>query len=434
MNWPKWLGGKGRPRRASPVDSNPSAKTGFGAFGSIDLSLTEQTLVRTNEYREEIIARLGEDFKLVEIRSFFFRINGIELPVRLGYGLHVPIVSGTTSMRVGEKAFLEVSTWRGFKLVTVSDDLCAVGVSQLDALLKELLAIPIAPKTWDSDALDKVFWLPETEAIKRDLSFFTNNQEWFKRRNLPYCRAFLFYGPPGNGKTLTIRAIAKYLRTSAAAFDFSANYQAPDTVFRNWLLGEGAEDPMADKEFVTEALTTIIAHESTPKLISPAHQGLPRIHLKILEDIDHYFPHGGKVETSVTKSCLLNCLDGAVPLTHTIIIATANRPEALDQEILLRPGRFNRRVNYRNPLPQEGARFLRTLMLPEDEVTPEALHQVSESIRDLSFAYHFGIYESASAIAYEAGRPGLIDADLLKALDSEDTQIKLKAKRKIGIN
>ncbi|MES1905388.1 MAG: Complex III assembly protein translocase and chaperone [Paramarteilia canceri] len=46
------------------------------------------------------------------------------------------------------------------------------------------------------------------KSIIGDVQEFLNNQNWYKDRGIPYKRGYLFYGPPGSGKTSTIMAIA----------------------------------------------------------------------------------------------------------------------------------------------------------------------------------------------------------------------------------
>jgi hypothetical protein len=55
------------------------------------------------------------------------------------------------------------------------------------------------------------FFTDVDKIIKR-IDFFINNKEWYQARGIPYQLGFLFYGPPGCGKTSTIKAIAQLLQ------------------------------------------------------------------------------------------------------------------------------------------------------------------------------------------------------------------------------
>lgn len=48
--------------------------------------------------------------------------------------------------------------------------------------------------------------------IRDDIIDFQKNEDWYKKRGVPYRRGFLLYGPPGTGKTSFINAIAGDLR------------------------------------------------------------------------------------------------------------------------------------------------------------------------------------------------------------------------------
>ena len=54
------------------------------------------------------------------------------------------------------------------------------------------------------------FFTDVDKIIKR-IDFFINNKEWYQARGIPYQLGLLFYGPPGCGKTSTIKAIAQEL-------------------------------------------------------------------------------------------------------------------------------------------------------------------------------------------------------------------------------
>jgi hypothetical protein len=59
--------------------------------------------------------------------------------------------------------------------------------------------------------LRKNCFFTDVEKIIKRIDFFVNNKSWYELRGIPYQLGFLFYGPPGCGKTSTIKAIARML-------------------------------------------------------------------------------------------------------------------------------------------------------------------------------------------------------------------------------
>jgi hypothetical protein len=59
--------------------------------------------------------------------------------------------------------------------------------------------------------LNKNCFFTDVDKIIKRINFFINNKAWYESRGIPYQLGFLFYGPPGCGKTSTIKAIAREL-------------------------------------------------------------------------------------------------------------------------------------------------------------------------------------------------------------------------------
>jgi hypothetical protein len=59
--------------------------------------------------------------------------------------------------------------------------------------------------------LRKNCFFTDVNKIINRIDFFVKNKSWYEQRGIPYQLGFLFYGPPGCGKTSTIKAIAKAL-------------------------------------------------------------------------------------------------------------------------------------------------------------------------------------------------------------------------------
>jgi ATP-dependent 26S proteasome regulatory subunit len=67
-----------------------------------------------------------------------------------------------------------------------------------------------------------------------------------------------------------------------------------------------------------------------------------------------------------------------------IVVATANRPDALDPAILRRPGRFDRVIPFRTPTHPLREEYFRRLSL--DSLHREELHSAAAESEGLSFA------------------------------------------------
>ena len=59
--------------------------------------------------------------------------------------------------------------------------------------------------------MNKNCFFTDVDKIIKRINFFINNKAWYESRGIPYQLGFLFYGPPGCGKTSTIKAISRLL-------------------------------------------------------------------------------------------------------------------------------------------------------------------------------------------------------------------------------
>lgn len=237
------------------------------------------------------------------------------------------------------------------------------------------------------DPFEDVQWTEESSAIRRDTEFWLKNESWFKTRRLPYARSYLLYGPPGNGKSATVQAIARKLRAEAEVFDFSANYSNPDSAFREWATKEVSYGGRAHKRCL------------------------------VLEDLDRYFAKGEPVMHRISFSAILNAFDGADRRQHSILIATANHPEWLDENVLVRPGRFNLRIEYRNPTLEEAETFLRRLF-QSDPISSTTIMQIAKRCAGHSYAFLKDLLTTSASIAnFRSPGASISDEDASEAVN-----------------
>ncbi|KAG8946877.1 hypothetical protein FRC04_011304 [Tulasnella sp. 424] len=174
-----------------------------------------------------------------------------------------------------------------------------------------------------------------TDLMLDDLRDFMDNKDWYAAAGIPWRRGVLLWGPPGTGKSTTVHAIAGELQLEIYCVPLSSN---------------GIDD---------SSLQRLIA--STP----------PNCIL-LLEDIDCAFPpreneedeadalsgqpfnpfNYGQPKSSVTLSGLLNLLDSVSSEEGRIVFATTNHIDRLDPA-LLRPGRMDLRIEYKNATHQQ---------------------------------------------------------------------------------
>ena len=154
------------------------------------------------------------------------------------------------------------------------------------------------------------------EKLVADIQKFSQNEEWYKKKGIPYRRGYLLYGPPGTGKTSFTQAIAGALGYNICYLNLSGN--------------------RLDDDGLNRALN-----------VTPAKS------IILLEDIDGIFVDRESVNMSsyygkrVTFSGLLNALDGVRSQEGRILFMTTNHREKLDPA-LLRPGRADFQVQLNN--------------------------------------------------------------------------------------
>ena len=140
------------------------------------------------------------------------------------------------------------------------------------------------------------------EEIIRDIEIFLGSKEWYNRVGIPYKRGYLLYGPPGNGKTSLVKAIASKFDMKLCVLSLEGLMIGGDT--------------------------------SLPNLF----QDIPKKSILLIEDIDCAVGKRDDPRNKVGMSVLLGCLDGISSPEGKLFFMTTNFIRKLD-DALVRSGR-----------------------------------------------------------------------------------------------
>jgi len=267
----------------------------------------------------------------------------------------------------------------------------------------------LTPESYNTDSLSKVFWTDKTASLKRDVEFFSLSKSWFDKRDLPYSRSYLLYGPPGNGKTSAIRSISDYFHTVPSSFSFTAKYDDPDSEFLKWVLG--SESNEYDEDEYDDLRISRYRRSG-----SEDENKNPRIRVLLLEDIDRFFMKDSGINLPISFSTVLNALDGVVQRKNSVLIATANNPEKIDSQVLCRPGRFDLRIPFDSPTETLMFDFIKKLTV-DDNVSDDVIKNISLLCKGHSFSFAKGVYLSAANRAFSRASSIIDDNDLLSSAE-----------------
>ncbi|TGO44529.1 hypothetical protein BCON_0503g00050 [Botryotinia convoluta] len=168
--------------------------------------------------------------------------------------------------------------------------------------------------SWDEVILNKRM---KTNLIA-DVEGFFNNQALYKKLAVPWKRGIILHGVPGNGKTISIKALMSTLSSRPSPIpslyvkSFDGECHGP-----KW------------------AISTIFqkARKMAPCLL-------------IFEDLD-------SLVTEKTRSYFLNEVDGLESNDGILMIGSTNHLGKLDSSISKRPSRFDRKYCFRVPNEEE---------------------------------------------------------------------------------
>src|SRR4030095_10034066 len=188
------------------------------------------------------------------------------------------------------------------------------------------------------------------EEIQSDFGQFFVSREVYQQYRIPWKRGVIFIGPPGNGKTHTVKALVNQLaKPCLYVKSFKSEYATDQENMR---------------------LVFVRARMTTPCII-------------VLEDLDSMID-------DKSRAFFLNELDGFETNTGVVVLATTNHPERLDPAILNRPSRFDRKYYFNLPTAAERSAYIAVWneqLRPELRVSDNGATHIVQQTDGFSFAY-----------------------------------------------
>lgn len=195
-----------------------------------------------------------------------------------------------------------------------------------------------------------------TTKVVSEIKKFWESKEKFESHNMPYKRGILMYGPPGSGKTSTVRSIME------------------DVSERGGIVLEFDHPSMFLEGY---------------KMIREVHPNTPIV--SIMEDVD-------SIVERCSESQFVNVLDGVHDMSNIVFVATTNYPEKLSSRIFNRPSRFDKKFMVGMPSAES-----RKMYFEHKGVPTELLETWVEDTSDLSLAHLAELYTAVNVFNEDYG-------------------------------
>jgi hypothetical protein len=239
--------------------------------------------------------------------------------------------------------------------------------------------------------------LPDSlkQQIQNDFQQFFGSREVYERYQIPWKRGAIFIGPPGNGKTHTLKALINQLGK-------------PCLYIRSFKSDDDTEEENMSEVFKRARMTA-------PCVL-------------VLEDLDSMIDKNN-------RAFFLNELDGFNSNTGVVVLATTNHPEKLDSSILDRPSRFDRKYYFQLPADAERRAYIARWnceLQPEMRVTEQSVARVVSETHDFSFAYLKELFVTSMIQWLSSSGAGPMDEVLIGQTESLRSQMNTKKKKASG--
>ena len=234
----------------------------------------------------------------------------------------------------------------------------------------------------------------EAKDSLQEIVDFLHNPKKYEEVGAKMPKGILLVGPPGTGKTLLARAVA-----GEAEVPF---FSIAGSEFVEMFVGMGASKVRDLFKQATEKAPCIVFIDEIDTI------GKKR-------DSGHGI--GGNDEREQTLNQLLTEMDGFDPAKGVIILAATNRPDSLDPA-LLRPGRFDRRVQVELP-DLKGREDILRIHAHEVKIGPDCdFHAIARMTPGASGAELANIINEGALSAVRHNRHAVTQFDLQEAVDT----------------
>jgi hypothetical protein len=193
-------------------------------------------------------------------------------------------------------------------------------------------------KFMTSRSFENIFYT-QRNAVRDRVQFFLDRPDWYKAKGIPHTLGLLLHGPPGTGKSSTVKAVAR------VAGRHIVNVNMSQVKTKSQLVKLFYEDTL----YVVEKEGSAAESYSIP--IDKRVYVLEDIDAMANEVVlDRHLAKGTTTRDStlhdaLTLSDLLNVLDGVLEQPGRILIMTTNYVHMLDKA-LVRPGRVDMIVEF----------------------------------------------------------------------------------------